>query len=76
MSIKPHIYEKLTTRQRIIAALEAKDRGDDTEIERLIETAPDKGEANEFSIHKKVVSKHCINCDPSLSNPMTIEEEI
>lgn len=42
MNIKPAIYDKLTTRQRILATLEATARGDKSEVERLIESCPKK----------------------------------
>lgn len=41
-AIKPAIYESLTTRQRIMAAIEAKARDDAGELVRLVETCPKK----------------------------------
>lgn len=39
-TIKPAVYENLTTRQRLTAAIEAKARGDTGELLRLVETCP------------------------------------
>ena len=40
MNIKSQVYETLTPRQRIIAAIEAEARGDKGEMQRLKETCP------------------------------------
>ena len=42
MQIKDSAYEKLTTRERIIASMEAVARGDDEEKKRLVRTCPKK----------------------------------
>lgn len=42
MNIKPVIYENLTTKERIIATLEANARNDEEEKARLVKTCPKK----------------------------------
>lgn len=42
MKLKDTLYDSLTPRQRIIASFEAKARGDDQEVEKLIKTCPKK----------------------------------
>lgn len=40
MNIKPSVYESLTSRQRVIATIEAEARGDEAEAQRLRDTCP------------------------------------
>jgi hypothetical protein len=42
MQIKPMIYVSLTPHQRVIATIEAEARGDDAEVQRLIDGCPKK----------------------------------
>lgn len=42
MNIKDSVYESLTSRQRVIATIEAEARGDDDEVRRLRDTCPKK----------------------------------
>lgn len=48
MNIKLSIYERLTTKQRILAAVEAQKRGDQYEIAKLIGTIPVNKEGKSF----------------------------
>lgn len=40
--IKPFVYENLTAKQRVIAAMNAEARGDREELQRLVRTCPKK----------------------------------
>lgn len=68
MTIKPIVHENLATRQRILAAVAAKARGDEKEIQRLIDSSPDTGDVNAITITRRVFHplKNCSECGADL----------
>jgi hypothetical protein len=69
MNIKPLIYETLTPRQRVIAAVEADARGDGAEFERLKDTCPTR-------IYKMTDSAYVMTMTMLVNISMLVECEI
>ncbi len=61
-NIKPVIYEKLTTRQRIIASVEALARDDEEERLRLVSTCPKKNyHQTDWEYSEKMIRLVCMS---------------